>query len=454
MAIDLKGRIPFVTSPISPRLVWIGGTAVVVAILSVIYGFHVRSARKRAQTEHQQLQSVSTESATSNRGQVERETPSTGSAPIIPALPPSPLPNGVPTPPGIPGTPGGQPGSLPPTGYAGPYPPVPGAYPPQYQPASYPSGTPVETARSRQEQARSRREEREEQAMQAPTGATEQSRSTITSSDPTTSPLPQLDSLLRQNAAAVGSASAPSTSLFPNSGETQDGYRAQNAQGEKRKFAEGEPTGDDYLKTTRSVPISRWVVQRGTVIPASLPAAAVSDLPGDLVAEVVRDVFDSPTQTYVEIPAGSRLVGEYNSNISYAQKRVQIVWTAIYFPDGTFIDLDRMPSHDADGSTGLTGKVDNHYKRLIAGVALTSLLSAGLQISQNRTNGSVLSYPSTGQVIASGVGTQASQLGEQLTQRNLNIQPTLNIPPGKIFAVSVKKDMVFPGPYEPMRVAK
>ena len=129
----------------------------------------------------------------------------------------------------------------------------------------------------------------------------------------------------------------------------------------------------------------------------------------------------------------------------------QVVWTAIYFPDGSFIDLDRMPSHAADGGVGLKDQVDNHYKRLIGGVALSSLLAAGLQVSQNRTNTSVLEYPSTGQVIASAVGAHAAEAGQEITSRNLNIQPTLKIRAGEIFGVSVKKDMVFPGPYEPLK---
>jgi type IV secretion system protein TrbI len=154
------------------------------------------------------------------------------------------------------------------------------------------------------------------------------------------------------------------------------------------------------------------------------------------------------------IPAGSRLVGEYNSSVGYGQSRVQVIWAAIYFPDGSHIDLDRMPSHAADGSSGLKDQVDNHLKRLVGGVVLSSMLAAGLQISQNRTNGSVLAYPSTGQVTASAVGTQASELGQQMTNRNLNVQPTLKIRPGEIFAVSVTRDMLFSGPYERMSLSK
>ena len=56
------------------------------------------------------------------------------------------------------------------------------------------------------------------------------------------------------------------------------------------------------------------------------------------------------------------------------------------------------------------------------------------------------------QLAASAVGQQAAQLGEQITSRNLNLQPTLKIRPGEPFYVSVQKSMVFPGPYEPIKL--
>jgi type IV secretion system protein VirB10 len=222
-----------------------------------------------------------------------------------------------------------------------------------------------------------------------------------------------------------------------------------NQQASKRAFQHA-PEGD-YLKTTRMAPISPWVVERGEVIPAGLPSQIVSDLPGDLVAEVKRDVYDSPTHRSVLIPAGSLLGGEYNSAVSYGQKRVQVVWSYLRFPDGSYVDLDKFVGHSADGSTGLSDQVDNHIKRLIGGVAMSSLFAAGLQISQNRTTGnSTLTYPSNAQLAASAVGQQAGELGQQITNRNLNVQPTVKIRPGEVFYVSVMKSIVFPGPYKPL----
>jgi type IV secretion system protein VirB10 len=256
--------------------------------------------------------------------------------------------------------------------------------------------------------------------------------------------------MARLNAASLA---APATQQRPPGSGALGTLLDSNGQDDKERFhqpRESQPAG--YLKTTRVPPLSRFVLERGTVIPAALPQSVVSDLPGDLIAEVSRDVFDSPTGKFLLIPAGSRLVGEYNSRVSFGQKRIQIAWTAVYFPDGSFLDLGRMPAQAADGGAGLADQVDNHWKRLIGGVALSSILAAGLSVSQNRSSsGSVLTYPSAGQQAAAAVGTQATEAGAQITNRNLNVQPSLKIRPGELFSVFIERDIVFSAPYEAIR---
>jgi type IV secretory pathway VirB10-like protein len=84
---------------------------------------------------------------------------------------------------------------------------------------------------------------------------------------------------------------------------------------------------------------------------------------------------------------------------------------------------------------------------------LSSIFAAGIQISQNHSGAnSTLAYPSTTQLAASAVGQQAAQLGEQITARNMNVQPTLKIRPGEPFYVSVQKSMLFSGPYQAMNL--
>jgi type IV secretion system protein TrbI len=443
-SINLAGRVPRPLATISGRLV---ATAVVVFLLlvgAVVYGFRYRFQKQQARKDQQQMQLVASDAAQSNRQSVEGEMPASSVSNTQSSTSTSlatPLVNAARTVaqpfPSTANTPASQSAQTP-------------AAPVYYAPEPAQQVDPQEELRK---QALAHRYARQQEALEAPTGAQDQHAATTGTPDPAQADMAQLNSLLHPVVGTPVSVPATGTAagFVPSGLDAGSGYRAQNAQSEKRQFQQsGEAPEDDYLKTMRIPPLSPWVVQRGTVIPAALPHRLVSDLPGDLIAEVARDVYDSPTQKYVMIPAGSRLVGEYNSSVTYGQNRVQVVWTAIYFPDGSFIDLDRMPSHAAEGAVGLKDQVDNHWTRVIGGVALSSVLAAGLQISQNRTNGSVLTYPSAGQEAAAAIGTQAAQLGEQITNRNLNIQPTLKVRPGEIFSVSVKKDMVFPGPYEPI----
>ena len=160
------------------------------------------------------------------------------------------------------------------------------------------------------------------------------------------------------------------------------------------------------------------MVERGDKIVAILPTKVVSDLPGDMIAEVKEDVYDSPTHKFILIPAGALLAGEYNSSVTYGQGRVQVIWTYLRFPDGSYINLDKFVSHAAEGAVGLKDQTDNHIKRLVGGVLLSSIF-AGIQISQNHNgSNSTSDYPSTSQIAASAVGQQAGQLGEQITSRN------------------------------------
>jgi type IV secretion system protein VirB10 len=178
-----------------------------------------------------------------------------------------------------------------------------------------------------------------------------------------------------------------------------------------------------------------------------------SDLPGELKALVTSNIFDTATGRYLLVPQGSRLVGIYDSHVGYGQDGVQVVWNRIIFPDASSIDLGGMSGQDAQGYSGFRHTVDHHYKRLIGFAVLTSLFSAGFELSQNR-NQSVLAYPSTGQVAAGAVGREVTQLGAEITRRNLNVQPTIKIPVGYKFNVRVNRDILFEAPYQPLQAAQ
>ena len=242
-------------------------------------------------------------------------------------------------------------------------------------------------------------------------------------------------------------------SLSSGSNAADGDYDGQNMQTRKEAFlnsARSQKT-DDYLASTRSAPLGSYEIKAGWEIPAVLEQSLNSDLPGDLKALVMSNVYDTATGQYLLIPQGSRLIGKYDSRVAYGQDGVQVVWDRILYPDASSVDINGMVGLDSHGNAGLRDKVDRHYKRLFGFAALTSAFSAAFDLSQRRNQQSaLLSYPSVGDTASAAVGQELSQTGSMITRRNLNVQPTVKVPVGYKFTVRVNRDILFDAPYEPI----
>src|SRR5207237_9262234 len=140
---------------------------------------------------------------------------------------------------------------------------------------------------------------------------------------------------------------------------------------------------DNHLHSVRAVRLTKYEIRAGWDIPETLEQAINSDQPGEIRALVRENVCDTATGKYVLVPQGSRLVGYYNSAVSYGQDGVQAVWDQVVFPDASSLSLDGMIGQDARGESGLRYAVDHHYARPRGFAVLTSLFSAGFQLSQN-----------------------------------------------------------------------
>jgi type IV secretion system protein VirB10 len=238
----------------------------------------------------------------------------------------------------------------------------------------------------------------------------------------------------------------------PATSVNSDHQTDPNMKSQKQNFlAQARSTnGSNYLPPTRTAPISKYEVKAGWEIPATLEQDLNSDLPGEVRALVTENVYDTATGQYLLIPQGSRLVGTYDSNIAYGQNSLQVVWRRIIYPDASSIDLGGMVGQDAHGAAGFRYGVDNHYSRLIGFTLLSSAFSAGFQLSQSR-RGTVLQNPNVGEIAAGAVGQEVSQVGAQVTRKNLDVQPTIKIPVGYKFNVRVNRDILFDGPYTPSK---
>lgn len=211
------------------------------------------------------------------------------------------------------------------------------------------------------------------------------------------------------------------------------------------QFQSGE--GDRWrLDSQPEAPRSPYELRAGFVVPATLISGINSDLPGQIMAQVSQNVFDTATGRHLLIPQGSRLVGSYSSDIAYGQSRVLVAWQRIVFPDGKAMDIGAMPGSDGAGYAGFKDRVNNHYFRLFASAFLMSGVTAGITLSQdNDSNGD---RQRASDALSEALGQQLGQVTAQLIAKNMNIAPTIEIRPGYRFNVIVTKDMTFSKPYQ------
>ena len=215
-------------------------------------------------------------------------------------------------------------------------------------------------------------------------------------------------------------------------------YRQFDAQGQ----------GDRWRLDSRvEAPRSPYELRAGFIVPAMLISGINSDLPGQIVAQVSQNVFDTATGKWRLIPQGSRLVGQYSSDLLYGQSRVLVAWQRIVFPDGKAMDIGSMPGADSAGYAGLRDQVNNHYLRLFSSAFLMSGITAGIAISQPQTVNQG-TRQSASSAMSEALGQQLGQVTAQLIARNMNIAPTLEIRPGYRFNVIVTKDLTFSRPYK------
>jgi type IV secretion system protein TrbI len=241
--------------------------------------------------------------------------------------------------------------------------------------------------------------------------------------------------------ASVGAAAATSSQSTQPTQPAADETFTQNGQDRKLAFVNASVDRRTASPDRIEAPALSYVVQAGNIIPASLITGIRSDLPGQITAQVTESIFDSPTGRFLLIPQGTRLIGAYDSQVSFGQSRVLLVWTRLIMPNGRSIVLERQPGADTAGYSGLEDDVDNHWGALFKAALLSTLLGVGSELgagsdSGTGNNGGLI------QALRLGASDSLNQTGQKIVQRNLNIQPTLTIRPGFPVRVIVNRDLV------------
>jgi len=225
---------------------------------------------------------------------------------------------------------------------------------------------------------------------------------------------------------ASGGAAVATEALSANS--TQPATR-------KEQFTSARDDGSDLNSGRLVAPVSPNSLLAGSVIAASLITGLNSDLPGMVTAQVTQSVFDTVTGNVRLVPQGARLIGKYDSVVAFGQRRALIIWQRLILPDGGSVRLDNMPATDAGGYAGLADQVDFHSWTLLKGVAVATLLGVGSELSISGESDLV-------QAMRESVQSNGARAGDRITQRNLDVQPTITIRPGAPVRVLVTRDLI------------
>ena len=215
-----------------------------------------------------------------------------------------------------------------------------------------------------------------------------------------------------------------------------DPDRDPNYQQHKLDFLTGKAAGAIYNPHALQDPVSPYQVMAGTVIAAALVTGLNSDLPGEVIAQVTENIFDSVTGRTLLVPQGSRLIGSYDSIVAFGQSRALIVWRRIIMPDGSSIEIDNLPATDAAGYAGLEDEVDFHTWRLIKGIALATLLGVGTELTFGTGEDDLV------RALRQSTQESTNQAGQRLVEKNLDIQPTITVRPGWPLRILVEEDLV------------
>ena len=196
-------------------------------------------------------------------------------------------------------------------------------------------------------------------------------------------------------------------------------------------------------------------IAQGRLIQATLESVINTELPAPIRAIVSRDTFgEAGTQPL--IPKGSRLIGQYTTDLAGGQSRVFVVWTRVIRPDGVDVALGS-PLVDQIGQAGVGGQVDNKFQQIFSRSIMASIISIGFAIGVEAVNPgdsgsssttSTFGTTQSGDAASTATINALNRLGsttESFLQRFINTRPTILVDQGTPVNVFVNRDIVFPG---------
>jgi type IV secretory pathway VirB10-like protein len=191
---------------------------------------------------------------------------------------------------------------------------------------------------------------------------------------------------------------------------------------------------------------SPYQLNAGSIIPATLMRPVSTDAPGQMVALVSLDVFDSRTGRFKLIPQGTKVVGRYDPEMG-PQSRLEAVYRELQFPNGCIKPLEPTPILDAQGFAGVQDDVNHHFVQRYGAVVGLAAITAMVGLTGNSSNRDYRDY-SPQREASQGAGRVFERAVDRDLSRAMEIPDTATIRGGYSFNLDVVKSISFTKPYD------
>ena len=180
----------------------------------------------------------------------------------------------------------------------------------------------------------------------------------------------------------------------------------------------------------------------GTVIPVRLLTGIDTSVEGQVMAQVLGDVYDTATGTKLLIPQGSRLTGAYEKK-AVNNGRVPVTFNQLILPDGgSWTISENMVAVDGAGYTGISGKVHHHTGKKISAGAIGASIAALGSLAAGNVSSSNETY-TAGQIATQGAVADLIDSTSEMFKEVTKIENTVTIEPGYEFNVYVTENITF-----------
>lgn len=180
----------------------------------------------------------------------------------------------------------------------------------------------------------------------------------------------------------------------------------------------------------------------GTIIPVRLLTGINTDVEGQVMAQILTDVYDTATGTKLLIPQGSKLTGIYEKK-SVSNGRVPIIFKQLILPNGgSWIISENIVAMDGVGYTGVKGKIHHHTGQKISAGVIGSAIAALGSLAAGNVSSTNNTY-TAGQIATQGATANLINMTSSMLKESSEVKNTVTINPGYEFNVYVTNNITF-----------